>query len=89
MAITLPPYSGSFTLKQLQDRCNHDENNLTAKLTKLEAVKNSNGAKGTEATYDETDTTGLGKVKLKKDTSSMDTAHILTVKTKVAIARSS
>ena len=88
MAITPKPYSGSFTLQNLQDRCNNDENNLTAKLISLEAVKNTSGKKGTQATYDENDTQGLGKVKLKKDESSKHTAHILTVKTKVAITRS-
>lgn len=88
-------YSSAFTLQQLQDRCNEDEDNLNAKLQSLTAVKNTDGVKVTEGMYKEQDDfDGLGLLTIekfsaaKKDKAAFGgSAFILTVNTKVLVFR--
>lgn len=95
MAIT-QHYSSALTLKQLEDRCNEHENNLNAKLQSLEAVKNTDGVKVTEASYKEQDDfSGLGNLRIAKFTQAKKaqavfegSAFVLTVRTKVLVSRS-
>ena len=81
-------YSSTLTLQQLTDRCNQDENNLTAILQSLEAVHNQSGVKVTEGIYEpQNDFDGLGNLVLKVEEGATNSAWLLTVFRKVLISR--
>jgi len=79
------------SIQALETRCNTDELNLSAKLQSLDAVKNTNGVKVTEATYDSDidDFTGLGELTITDGAGggTAGDAYILTVRTKVSFSR--
>ncbi len=74
------------SLSQLQGTCNTLELQLFSKLSKLDAVLNSEGEKVTEATFDDFngDPNKLGKLKITEGGS--ESAWIKEVKTNVSIS---
>lgn len=89
-------YSKSMTLKQLTDRCNQDENNLTAMLTSLKVAKNRNGTDITKGAYEEQDDfEGLGNLTIEEFSSAKEgsaefsgQAFVDSVRKKVLVFRS-
>lgn len=82
-------YSSTLTLQQLTDRCNEDENDLTAQLQSLEAVRNDADVKVTEGQYETQDSfDNLGNLVLRVHASGTNTAWLLTVLRKISVSRS-
>lgn len=70
------------TVGDLETRCKKHEQDLTAKLIKLEIVQNAGGEKGTEATYEEVESLQVSKLIFEEfdddaDANVKSTAHKL------------